>query len=150
MTDTATAKKDTAIASETITSAKELCKVHMLDNNPTFVEGPPGVGKSEMWRQIAEELKIGFMDLRLAQLDPVDLRGLPRHHEDKHGWMTTWSRPDFWPVAERDGERGILQHHSKCPRRWPTGLRGSTSRPMLSACMSTAPEKAGTTSYWAI
>src|SRR5678815_3870746 len=94
---------------ETIKSAKELAKELMVEGIPVFLEGPPGVGKSEMWAQVAAELKIGFMDQRLAQLDPVDLRGLPKHKSDVDGVdMTVWARPDFWPVVKRDGERGIL------------------------------------------
>jgi hypothetical protein len=90
--------------SETVKTAKELCRYYMRAGIPTYTQGPPGVGKSEMWQQIAAEEKIGFIDLRLAQLDPVDLRGLPTV-ADK---ATIWSRPDFWPVEKRDGERGIL------------------------------------------
>jgi hypothetical protein len=75
---------------------------------PSYTEGPPGVGKSEMWKQIAQEKGIGFKDLRLAQMDPVDLRGLPKHVADKTGDFTKWARPDFWPIVERDGEKGII------------------------------------------
>jgi hypothetical protein len=71
---------------------------------PCYLEGPPGVGKSEAWAQIADELGIGFIDIRLAQLDPVDLRGLPKHS----GELVTWGRPDFLPIAERDGKDGII------------------------------------------
>lgn len=89
---------------ETIKSAKALCQHYMAKNIPSYVEGPPGVGKSEMWQQIANEQGIPLIDLRLAQMDPVDLRGLPKHT----GNFTTWARPDFWPLTERDGERGII------------------------------------------
>lgn len=89
---------------ETIEGAKELARVYMSKNLPVYVEGPPGVGKSQMFKQLADEQKIGFIDLRLAQMDPVDLRGLPTITNN----MTTWSRPDFWPTEERDGPKGIL------------------------------------------
>ncbi len=42
-----------------------------------FIHGAPGVGKSEATYQIAEELDIGFIDLRLSQLESADLRGIP-------------------------------------------------------------------------
>lgn len=93
---------------ETIKTAKDLCRYYMNKRIPVYMEGPPGVGKSDCWRQLAEESKIGFIDLRLAQLDPVDLRGLPKHKADKHGETTVWARPDFWPVEERDGPKGII------------------------------------------
>ena len=89
---------------ETIGSAKALCKVFMRAGIPVFMEGPPGVGKSDAWQQIANEEKIKLIDVRLAQMDPVDLRGLPKVKGD----LSTWARPDFWPTVERDGERGII------------------------------------------
>lgn len=89
---------------ETVTTAKELLKYYMAKGIPTYVEGPPGVGKSEAWEQIAREQGIGFIDLRLAQMDPVDLRGLP-HVKDER---STWARPDFWPDEKRDGPKGIM------------------------------------------
>jgi len=89
---------------ETVKTAKELAKFYMSKGIPVYTEGPPGVGKSEGWRQIAAEEGIGFKDLRLAQMDPVDLRGLPKHKGD----YTTWARPDFWPNEETDGKRGII------------------------------------------
>lgn len=42
-----------------------------------FIHGAPGVGKSESTYQLAEELGIGFIDLRLSQLESADLRGIP-------------------------------------------------------------------------
>lgn len=63
-----------------------------------FLWGPPGIGKSAIVRQIADEEGIGFIDLRLSLLDPVDLRGLPRF-TDGH---VSWARPDFIP-AEGQG-----------------------------------------------
>jgi len=89
---------------ENVKTAKELAKFYMSKGIPVYTEGPPGVGKSESWEQIATEEGIGFKDLRLAQMDPVDLRGLPKHE----GKYTTWARPDFWPVEERDGPKGII------------------------------------------
>ncbi len=44
---------------------------------PIFLWGAPGVGKSSLVREVADELDVQFIDLRLVQLDPVDLRGLP-------------------------------------------------------------------------
>jgi len=89
---------------ETIKTAKDLALRYYKKRKPSYVEGPPGVGKSEMWQQIADELGIGFIDIRLAQMDPVDLRGLPKHE----GELVTWGRPDFLPIEERDGKEGII------------------------------------------
>jgi len=67
---------------------------------PVFVWGPPGVGKSETVAQVAEELGIALIDMRLSLLSEVDLRGIPSVRDN----LTTWNPPDFLP---RDG-KGIL------------------------------------------
>lgn len=48
-----------------------------------YVEGSPGVGKSDIMRSIAEELKLKVIDLRLSQCDPTDLMGFPNVQGDK-------------------------------------------------------------------
>jgi hypothetical protein len=67
---------------------------------PAFIWGPPGVGKSDVVRQLAALRKVMLRDLRVILLDAVDLRGLP-HLVDG---QTKWVIPDFLP---REGE-GIL------------------------------------------
>lgn len=92
------------VPTETIAGAKELVKIYMERDIPPYVEGPPGVGKSDIFAQVAAEAKIGFIDIRLAQLDPVDLRGLPT----VDGGLTRWLKAEFWPDPKRDGEKGII------------------------------------------
>ncbi len=69
---------------------------------PTFLWGAPGIGKSSIVKQIADSKKIGFIDLRLALMDPTDLKGIPFYDKDSHSAL--WAPPAFLP---RDGE-GIL------------------------------------------
>ena len=66
----------------------------------TFVWGPPGVGKSTVCKAIAADLNIGFVDLRLALMDPTDLRGIPIPEEGKARWLP--------PSALPTTGRGIL------------------------------------------
>ncbi len=54
---------------------------------PFHIWGPPGVGKSQVVKQVAEEMEIGFVDMRLAQLDPTDLRGIPAVIDGKARWL---------------------------------------------------------------
>lgn len=61
---------------------------------PVFIWGPPGVGKSRIVAQTAQQLGIKLIDIRTVLLDPVDLRGLP--HIDKNH-RACWSPPDFLP-----------------------------------------------------
>lgn len=69
---------------------------------PVMLHGSPGVGKSQVVRQLADRLEMEMIDLRLSQLDPVDLRGVPAVDIKKK--ETSWNPPDFLP---RDG-KGIL------------------------------------------
>ena len=44
---------------------------------PLMVWGAPGLGKSTIIRSLAQEYGVNFIDVRLAQREPVDIRGLP-------------------------------------------------------------------------
>ena len=69
---------------------------------PMMLWGPPGVGKSAVVREICEAKKIGFVDIRLAQREPIDLRGLPVPRGDTVDWLVS----SEWP---RDpASRGII------------------------------------------
>ncbi len=70
-----------------------------------MIWGAAGVGKSASVRAVADELGIGFIDLRLSLLNPVDLRGLPTVDREKH--KAEWLEPEFLPNG-KDGKRGIL------------------------------------------
>jgi MoxR-like ATPase len=66
----------------------------------TMIWGPPGIGKSSIVAQIAEMHGLDFIDVRLSQLAPTDLRGLPVPDNG----ISRWYPPEFLP---RDGA-GIL------------------------------------------
>lgn len=66
----------------------------------TMIWGPPGIGKSSIVAQTAARHGLGFIDVRLSQLAPTDLRGLPV----PEGGVARWYPPEFLP---RSG-RGIL------------------------------------------
>lgn len=65
-----------------------------------MIWGPPGVGKSSVVAQAAEDAGLELIDVRLSQLAPTDLRGLPVAIEG----ISTWYPPEFLP---RSG-RGVL------------------------------------------
>lgn len=69
---------------------------------PMMVWGAPGLGKSSILQAAARSLGIGFIDVRLAQREPVDIRGLPVPGEDGVKWLVS----SEWP---RDpNSRGII------------------------------------------
>ena len=69
---------------------------------PLMVWGAPGLGKSSIIRGVADEMGINFIDVRLAQREPVDVRGLPV--PDRENKKVDWLVSGEWP---REG-RGVL------------------------------------------
>jgi len=99
---------------------KEDVRTAYETRTPLFVWGAVGIGKSETIRQTAEliaksegleltensndKTKFGFLDVRISQLEPSDLRGLPI--QDINGGTTKWLIPNWLP---RDSEsKGII------------------------------------------
>jgi len=100
---------------------KALVKIYYEAKKALFVWGGTGIGKSQTIKQsayeIATSLKLEFtddvksvndeskfvvIDIRLSQMDPSDLRGIPIFDKDKQA--TVWLPPDYFP---RQG-RGII------------------------------------------
>lgn len=79
-----------------VATALNLC---IKAQEPVMLWGSPGVGKSEVVSQVAAANDYDFIDLRLSQLDPVDLRGCPSVDTKKH--LTSWNPPDFLPSKGR-------------------------------------------------
>ncbi len=73
-------------------------------HTPVMLWGPPGVGKSQIVAQIAARHAAPLIDIRLAQMEPTDLRGIPF----REGGHVVWSVPSALPDTERHGTRGIL------------------------------------------
>ena len=65
-----------------------------------MIWGPPGIGKSSIVAQVSAHHSLRMLDLRLSQLAPTDLRGLPVAENG----VSKWFPPEFLP---RDGQ-GIL------------------------------------------
>ena len=65
---------------------------------PLFLWGPPGIGKSELVADIAQELGGYMIDLRLGQMEPTDIRGIPFYN--KESGKMDWAEPVDLPTAE--------------------------------------------------
>ena len=63
---------------------------------PLFLWGPPGIGKSELVANITQELGGYMIDLRLGQMEPTDIRGIPFYNKDlgKMDWAPPIELPD--------------------------------------------------------
>lgn len=96
-----------------LSDAYKIVKGCVSTKVPVMLWGPPGIGKSSLIHQIADELGHRVVDLRLAQLEPTDLRGVPMPNRDTN--RAEWFLPAFWPtpateettrvVVDKDGNK---------------------------------------------
>ena len=70
-----------------------------------MVLGMPGIGKTQLPGQVAQERGIGFIRIVLPQYEEVDMKGVPEISEKK---KTVFYPADVLPQEERDGKVGIL------------------------------------------
>lgn len=91
-----------------LSSAKAILRSLInAENAPSvMLWGPPGIGKSDLIKQIGKELGWPVIDWRLATRNPVDLRGIPV--PDKTTMRAVWYPPSELPYEDRDGKQGIL------------------------------------------
>jgi len=64
-------------------------------NQSIYIEGASGIGKSEIIAQLASEMGAELIDIRLGNIDNIDLNGIgiPIKEERK----AIWTRPEFFP-----------------------------------------------------
>jgi len=55
-------------------------------HTPVMLWGPPGVGKSQIVLQIASSHGAKVIDVRLSQMEPSELRGIPMRVDDFVEW----------------------------------------------------------------
>ena len=85
----------------TVTSvqAKKFLQKAFTKNRPAFLWGPPGIGKSEIVTEIANEWgNTLVIDLRMAQMEPTDIRGIPFFNKDLG--VMDWAPPIELPSEE--------------------------------------------------
>jgi hypothetical protein len=61
-----------------------------------FLWGPPGIGKSDIVKQIGEDAGREVVDVRLALWEPTDIKGIPYYNADQ-GKMV-WAPPSELPT----------------------------------------------------
>jgi hypothetical protein len=73
---------------------------------PLFLWGPPGIGKSELVADITAELGGAMIDLRLGQMEPTDIRGIPFYN--KESGKMDWAEPVDLPTEEYAAQYPIV------------------------------------------
>ena len=78
-----------------VQARKSLLKAFKV-KRPLFLWGPPGIGKSELVENITRDLGGYMIDLRLGQMEPTDIRGIPFYNKDsgKMDWAPPVELPD--------------------------------------------------------
>lgn len=61
-----------------------------------YISGSPGVGKSDIVKQVAQSLNLQVIDVRLSQLDSTDLSGYPNIKNNK----TVFIPPEIFPIED--------------------------------------------------
>jgi hypothetical protein len=94
----------------TISELKPVLKTYIVKKKPLYIHGAPGIGKSDSAKSVSAEVAkekgkdlfegikegtFGFVDIRVSQLDPSDLRGIP--FPNKELGTTEWLRPSWLP-----------------------------------------------------
>lgn len=73
---------------------------------PIFLWGPPGIGKSELVEGITQDLGGIMYDLRLGQMEPTDIRGIP--YFNKENGKMDWAPPIDLPDAETAAQYPVV------------------------------------------
>jgi DNA polymerase III delta prime subunit len=62
---------------------------------PVLLLGSPGIGKTTVGYILAQELSLPYVEVRPAEFEAVDFRGIPTVENGR----TRWNVPNFWPES---------------------------------------------------
>lgn len=63
-----------------------------------FIQGSPGIGKSDIVRSVANKYNLKVIDIRLSQCDPTEINGFPFHDGKRMDYLP----PKQFPLQELD------------------------------------------------
>ena len=88
------------ISSRTVgpSGAKKSLRKAFKNKRPIFLWGPPGIGKSDIIKQLGSELDAHVIDVRLSLWEPTDIKGIP--YFDSNDGTMRWAPPAELPNAE--------------------------------------------------
>ena len=95
------AKGQTTIETRTVSADEAFVRIKRCfeKKRPVFLWGPPGIGKSELVKSIADSFGNSYMiDLRMGLMEPTDLRGIPFYNKDSG--LMEWAPPIDLPTEE--------------------------------------------------
>ena len=77
-------------------AAKKSIRHAIKMRRPVFLWGPPGIGKSDIVKQIGDDAGREVVDVRLALWEPTDIKGIPYYNAEQ-GTMV-WAPPAELPT----------------------------------------------------
>jgi ATPase family associated with various cellular activities (AAA) len=85
------------IVSRTVgpSGAKKSLRKAFKNKRPIFLWGPPGIGKSDIIKQLGTELEAHVIDVRLSLWEPTDIKGIP--YFDSNDGTMRWAPPSELP-----------------------------------------------------
>ena len=76
---------------QTPNEAKAAIRKCFKVNRPVFMWGPPGIGKSDIVKQLGDEADREVIDVRLSLWEPTDIKGIPFFNPESH--KMEWAPP---------------------------------------------------------
>lgn len=76
--------------------AKKSLRKCIKIKRPVFMWGPPGIGKSDIVKQIGDETGREVIDVRLSLWEPTDIKGIPYYNSNEN--TMTWAPPAELPT----------------------------------------------------
>jgi hypothetical protein len=89
-------------ANRTVTpnDAKRSIRKCIKIQRPVFMWGPPGIGKSDIVKQIGDEQGRNVIDVRLSLWEPTDIKGIPYYNSQAN--TMSWAAPSELPTDPED------------------------------------------------
>jgi len=78
--------------------AKKSLRKAFKNQRPLFLWGPPGIGKSDIIKQLGDELEAHVIDVRLSLWEPTDIKGIP--YFDSNDGTMRWAPPAELPSKD--------------------------------------------------
>lgn len=122
---------------------KEILKQLILSNSGVpYLKGMPGTGKTQILEQLAQELNLKYIDVRLSQVDEVEVAGLPvvsdnkesfkyatppwveaaLHHEGYEGTLIVFEELNRAELAQRNAAMQILNERRVGLKKLPSTI----------------------------
>jgi hypothetical protein len=76
--------------------AKAAIRKCIKKKRPVFMWGPPGIGKSDIIKQIGDEQDREVIDVRLSLWEPTDIKGIPYYNSQAN--TMSWAPPAELPT----------------------------------------------------